>query len=54
MRGAEAIDWAAAERWDRAYYLHAVQAQAEFSYVPIERTDGNYLVMPDGARLLDF
>ncbi|MGI9659442.1 MAG: aspartate aminotransferase family protein [Gaiellaceae bacterium] len=52
--GAEAIDWATAERWDRAYYLHAVQAQAEFSYIPIERTDGSYLVMPDGTRLLDF
>ena len=52
--GADAVDWAALERWDRAYYLHAVQAQAEFAYIPIERTDGNYLVMPDGTRLLDF
>ncbi len=52
--GSAAPDWDAVERWDRAYYLHAVQAQAEFSYIPIERTDGNYLVMPDGTRLLDF
>ena len=54
QRGAEGIDWTAIERWDRAYYLHAVQAQAEFSYIPIESTEGNYLVMPDGTRLLDF
>lgn len=47
-------DWAAFEAWDRSYYLHAVQAQDEFAYIPIERTDGNYLVMPDGTRLLDF
>ena len=52
--GAHSVDWAAAERWDRAYYLHAVQAQSDFAYIPIERTDGNYLVMPDGTRLLDF
>jgi len=49
-----AIDWATMEQWDRSYYLHAVQAQDEFSYVPIERTDGNYLELPDGTRLLDF
>jgi taurine--2-oxoglutarate transaminase len=53
-RVASSVDWAAAERWDRAYYLHAVQAQAEYAYIPIERTDGNYLVLPDGSRLLDF
>ena len=50
----DAIDWAAAERWDRAYYLHAVQAQAEHAYIPVERTDGNYLTLADGTRLLDF
>ena len=51
---AGAIDWAVAERWDRTYYLHAVQAQAEYAYTPVERADGNYLVFPDGTRLLDF
>ena len=48
------IDWAAIEQWDRFYYLHAVQAQDELAYVGVERTDGNYLVLSDGTRLLDF
>ena len=26
-----AIDWAQIERWDRAYYLHNVQAQSEYA-----------------------
>ncbi|MEZ5100009.1 MAG: aspartate aminotransferase family protein [Thermoleophilia bacterium] len=48
------IDWAQAEAWDRAYYLHAVQAGSELAYVPVERVDGSYLVLADGTRLLDF
>lgn len=48
------LDWAEIERWDRAYYLHNVQAQAEYAFTPIEAVDGNYLYMPDGSRLLDF
>lgn len=49
-----AIDWAQIERWDRAYYLHNVQAQSEYAFTGVERTDGNYLVLAGGHRLLDF
>ncbi len=49
-----AIDWAEIERWDRAYYLHNVQAQSEYVFTGVERTDGNYIYLADGTRLLDF
>lgn len=48
------INWAQIERWDRSYYLHNVQAQSEYAFTGVERTDGNYLVLADGSRLLDF
>ncbi|MCC7410372.1 MAG: aspartate aminotransferase family protein [Gammaproteobacteria bacterium] len=47
-------DWQSIERWDRAYYLHNVQAQSEYAFCAVERQDGNYLWLADGTRLLDF
>ena len=47
-------DWDELERWDRAYYLHGLQAEAELSITAVDATDGNYLVLADGTRLLDF
>lgn len=47
-------DWQAIERWDRDYYLHNVQAQAEYSFTAVDRADGNYIQLADGTRLLDF
>ena len=52
--GGSNIDWGEIERWDRAYYLHNVQAQSEYAFTGVERADGNYLVLASGARLLDF
>jgi taurine--2-oxoglutarate transaminase len=49
-----ALDWSRLERWDRAYYLHNVQAQADYVFTAVERTEGNNLVLADGTRLLDF
>lgn len=48
------IDWSRIERWDRAYYLHNVQAQSEYAFTGVESTDGNYLHLAGGGRLLDF
>ncbi len=48
------IDWQEIERWDRAYYLHSWVAQNEYIFTGVERTDGNYLHLADGTRLLDF
>ncbi len=47
-------DWDAIERWDRAYYLHNVQAQSEYQFAAVARQSGNYIFLADGTRLLDF
>ena len=49
-----ARDWNELERWDRAYYLHGLQAEDELSITAVDSTDGNYLTLADGTRLLDF
>src|SRR5712691_8335407 len=51
---AAAIDWPLMEEWDRSYYLHNVQAQAEHAWNGVAYQEGNYLYMVDGTRLLDF
>ena len=48
------IDWKKVEEWDRKYIMRTFSAQDEYQTVPIESTEGDYLVMPDGTRLLDF
>ncbi|MDT8320716.1 MAG: aspartate aminotransferase family protein [Xanthomonadales bacterium] len=47
-------DWSRIEQWDRAYYLHNVQAQAEYAFTAVARAEGNYIELVDGTRLLDF
>lgn len=54
MRRNTPIDWKEIERWDRAYYLHNVQAQSEYVFTGVERVDGNEIVLADGSHLLDF
>jgi len=47
-------DWETIRRWDRTYYLHNVQAQAEALPTAVASQDGNYVELADGGRLLDF
>lgn len=47
-------DWKRIEQWDRAYYLHTVQAQADYAFTAVARADGKYIELADGTRLLDF
>lgn len=47
-------DWSQIEEWDRSFYLHNTQAKAEHQFTPVDRQDGNYIVLADGTRLLDF
>ncbi|MDR1765396.1 MAG: aspartate aminotransferase family protein [Lachnospiraceae bacterium] len=49
-----AIDWKQIEEWDRKYNVHAFSTADEYAPVCIERTQGNYLVTPEGTKLLDF
>jgi len=48
------IAWPEVEAWDRAYYLHSTQSQAEYAFLAVARQDGNWLTLADGTRLLDF
>ncbi|MBT8447361.1 MAG: aspartate aminotransferase family protein [Gammaproteobacteria bacterium] len=47
-------DWQQIEAWDRKYYLHNVMAGSEHAHTAVASTDGNYLTLADGSRLLDF
>ncbi|WML31756.1 aspartate aminotransferase family protein [Neobacillus sp. OS1-32] len=47
------INWKQVEEWDKKYILRTFSTQEEYQPIPIESTDGDYLIMPDGTRLLD-
>ena len=47
-------DWEQLEKWDRAYYLHGLQAASEYHYIPVDSMDGNWFTLADGTRMLDF
>ncbi len=51
---AASIDWALMEQWDRAYYLHTVQAASEHVWQGVAFQERNHVVLADGTRLLDF
>lgn len=48
------INWGEIKEWDEKYYIHLDVTKQEYQHIPIERTEGDYLVLPDGTRLLDF
>ena len=48
------IDWGKVQEWDDKYYVHLDATKEEYAFIPIERTEGDYLVLPDGNKLLDF
>ena len=54
LLGASAIDWEQVEAWDRAYYLHNIQAEEEHVWRCVAYQEGHYIYMTDGKRLLDF
>ena len=49
-----ARDWQQLEKWDRAYYLHGLQAASEHNYTPVDSMEGNWFTLADGTRMLDF
>lgn len=49
-----AIDWNKVEEWNKKYVVRTFVTQEEYQFIPIERTEGDYLILPDGTRLLDF
>jgi len=51
---AQKIDWKQIAEWDKKYVIHAFANAAEYGTIYVERTEGNYLIQPDGSMLLDF
>jgi taurine--2-oxoglutarate transaminase len=51
---ARTVDWAKVKEWDEQYLVHAMAAQGEYKTIYIEHTEGDYLITPEGRRLLDF
>lgn len=48
------IDWQKIEEWNSKYISRCFYTQDEYQWVPVESTEGDYLIMPDGTRMLDF
>lgn len=48
------IDWGKVKEWDEKYYVHLDVTKQEYQHVPIAAVDGDYLIFPDGTKLLDF
>lgn len=50
----KAIDWKKIEEWNTKYLIKCFVTKDEYHWTPVEKTEGDYLIMPDGTRLLDF
>ncbi len=48
------INWQKVCEWDEKYIVKCYATEQEYATCPIESTEGDYLIMPDGTRLLDF
>lgn len=47
------IDWKQIEEWTYKYLVRSHCTKDEYHFTPIESTEGDYLIMPDGTKLLD-
>jgi len=48
------INWNEVIEWDKEYHLKIFKTEDEYQCVPIEHTEGDYFVTPDGTKLLDY
>jgi len=48
------IDWEQIHEWDMKYYLHVKQSVEETRFLPVVRTEGNYVYLANGMKILDF
>ena len=48
------INWEQVHEWDMKYYLHVKQAADETRFLPVARTEGNYVYLANGMKILDF
>ncbi|MET3291243.1 UNVERIFIED_CONTAM: taurine--2-oxoglutarate transaminase [Brevibacillus sp. OAP136] len=47
-------NWSQVEEWDKKYIMRTFATQDEYTPFPIESAEGDYLITPDGTRILDF
>jgi taurine--2-oxoglutarate transaminase len=52
--GEEEVNWEQVREWDETYYLHVKQAAKEYRFLPVSRTEGNYVHLVGGHKVLDF
>ncbi len=48
------IDWRQIEEWNSKYVIKCFATRDEYQWVPVACTEDDYLIMPDGTKLLDF
>ena len=47
-------DWDLIRAWDDEHYAHVFVTAEEYEHVAVARTDGDFIELADGRRLLDF
>jgi taurine--2-oxoglutarate transaminase len=47
-------DWELVRSWDEAYYAHVFVTAEEYEHRAVSHAEGDFLVLSDGMRLLDF
>jgi taurine---2-oxoglutarate transaminase len=52
-KSVQKIDWEQVKAWDAKYNLHVEQAGDEYSFMPIERMEGDWIYFPDGSKIFD-
>ena len=50
----EEINWEQIHQWDEKYYLHVKQAAKEYRFLPVSHTEGNWVHLVGGLKVLDF
>ena len=50
---AKEINWNQVIEWDKKYHVKVFTTEEQYHCVPIDHTEGDHLVTPDGTRLLD-
>jgi len=48
------INWEQVSEWDQKYYFHVKQAADELRFLPVSHTEGNYVYLANGMKVLDF
>ena len=48
------INWDQIQEWDKRYYFHVKQAADEYRFLPVSHTEGNYVYLVGGMKILDF